>query len=163
MAGAAARWLLPLRAGRRCVSPAVTSAAPRPQKATPQGQHRRRLLTHCTTSCAVIRVHRTQAQPHARTQVTHSARTARARTVCHEFLCTRFRIRLLFQTSSTSPTVLPGVPLRRTEWRRQQCFCVDPSQRPSHKKPCHKDTTGDVCSRTAPYPYRNLRQRRNRR
>ena len=27
MAGAAARWLLPLRAGRRCVSPAVTSAA----------------------------------------------------------------------------------------------------------------------------------------
>ena len=50
MAGAAARWLLPLRAGRRCVSRAVTSAAPRPQKSTPQGHDRRRLPTHCTIS-----------------------------------------------------------------------------------------------------------------
>ena len=58
---------LPLRAGRRCVSPAVTSAAPRSQKSHVTGHHRRRLPTHCTTSCAVILVHRTHAQPHAGT------------------------------------------------------------------------------------------------
>ena len=32
MAGAAARWLLPLRVGRQCVFPVVFSAAPRSHK-----------------------------------------------------------------------------------------------------------------------------------
>ena len=27
-----------------------------------------------------------------------------------------------------------------------------PAQRPGHKKPHHKDTTGDDCPRTAPHP-----------
>ena len=53
------------------------------------------------------------AQPHAGFHEPHSARSARARTVWHETLHTRLRNRLRFQTSSISPTVLPGAQLRR--------------------------------------------------
>ena len=64
------------------------------------GKLRKRILEVCvssssSSSCAVIRIHRTHAQPHAGTQVSHSARTARTRTVRHEFLHARLRSRLL--------------------------------------------------------------------
>ena len=62
MAGAAARRLLPLRAGRRCASPAVTSAAPRSQKSH---------ATRCSRTAPVTREHRSHAQPHAGTHSFH--------------------------------------------------------------------------------------------
>ena len=44
---------------------AAPSAAPQAQKPHTTGHHSRRLSTHCTTSCAVTREHRsTLAQPH---------------------------------------------------------------------------------------------------
>ena len=89
------RRIHPLGLGGSCAS-AWTSAALHPQTNT---QDTREALDpqHSTTSCAAY-VHyalcnRTMCLIHSFIQVTHSARTARTRTVCHEFLCTRFRSR----------------------------------------------------------------------
>ena len=57
---------------------------------------------------------------HSFIQVTHSARTARTRTVCHEFLCTRFRSRLL-STCGSEHLFLPfalGEPPRLSSFLR---------------------------------------------
>ena len=90
--------------------------------------------------CAAIREHcRTFAQVFKRhTQ----ARAARARRVWRETLRTRLRSRLLFETSSTSPTVFQGVPLRKVTFSSGCCTfglgsiassVQHPAQRTSHK------------------------------
>ena len=52
MSGAATCWVSPLRAGRRCVSPAVTSAAPRLQKSHATVTRGRRCVLPCGTQCS---------------------------------------------------------------------------------------------------------------
>ena len=76
--GAATAGVHALRAGRLLTFFVIPPAAPQTQK---KRHKTRRLITHCTTSCADTREHRsTLAQPHVVIQKGHSARAARART-----------------------------------------------------------------------------------
>ena len=79
-------------------------------------------------------------------QVSHSTHArhahARVKRESHHTRCTQAS----FLKSTTSPTVLPGAPLRRIVWRRQS-FRVDPPQRPSHVVRC---TTSHLFSSAGP-------------
>ena len=101
------RLHLPDRPGGNCVVSGRESARHGVQHVTHTISHtRKRARTTRTTGLHHKRARstqRSQARAHSVThsfihsfiQVTHSARTARTRTVCHEFLYTRFRSRLL--------------------------------------------------------------------
>ena len=126
---------------------ALPSAAPQAQKPHTSGHDSRRLTTHCTISCADTRytVARWRNRTSCFKRLTH-ARAARARTVRRETRHTRVAQPSAFKTSSTSPTDLPGVPLRRVA-----SFCREalrpsvryPAQRPRHKNHTQVDTTAD--------------------